>query len=132
MTNSHLRKLNNTVWLTKKCRHKAQINRNVTSSISRTLQLINYDNSLVNRRIKKLTFKNIAPFRSCRSKINNTFIDNAEDLDIVTTMYNLSEFNDNYSITSGSLWNYYRDEVNDDANEINTNCRLNNSKDNSK
>ena len=43
-------------------------------------------------------------------------MDNAEDLDIVTTMYNLSEYNDNYSITSGSLWNYYRDEVNDDAN----------------
>ena len=59
-------------------------------------------------------------------------MDNAEDLDIVTTMYNLSEYNDNYSITSGNLWNYYRDEVNDDANEINTNCRLNNSKDNSK
>ena len=59
-------------------------------------------------------------------------MDNAEDLGIVTTMYNLSEYNDNYSITSGSLWNYYRDEVNDDAHEINTNCRLNNSKDNSK
>ena len=42
-----------------------------------------------NRRNKKLTFKNNAPFRSCISKINNTFMDNAEDLDIVTPMYNL-------------------------------------------
>ena len=44
-----------------------------------------------NRRNKKLTFKNNAPFRSCISKINNTFMDNAEDLDIVTPMYNLLE-----------------------------------------
>ena len=32
-------------------------------------------------------------------------------------MYNLLEYSDNYSTTSGSLWNHYRDEVNDDANE---------------
>ena len=36
-----------------------------------------------NKRNKKLTFKNNAPFRSCISKIKNTFIDSAEDLDIV-------------------------------------------------
>ena len=34
-------------------------------------------------------------------------------------MYNLLEYSDNYSMTSGSLWNYYRDDVNDDANENN-------------
>ena len=33
--------------------------------------------------IKKLIFKNSFPFRSCISKINNIFIDNAEYLDIV-------------------------------------------------
>ena len=38
------------------------------------------------RRNKKLTFKNNAPFRSCISKTNNLFIDNAEDLDIVIPM----------------------------------------------
>ena len=43
----------------------------------------------------------------------------AEDLDIVIPMYNLLEYSDNYSMTSGSLWNYYRDEINDDANENN-------------
>ena len=68
--------------------------------------------------------KNNAPFRSCISKVNNTFIDNAEDLDIVTSMYNLLEYSKNYSMTSGSLWNYYRDEINDDANE-NVNNRIN-------
>ena len=44
-------------------------------------------------------------------------IDNTEDLDIVMPMYNLLEYSDNCSMTSESLWNYYRDEVNDDANE---------------
>ena len=34
-------------------------------------------------------------------------------------MYNLLEYSDNYSVTSGRLWNYYRDEVNDDSNEDN-------------
>ena len=44
-------------------------------------------------------------------KVNNTFIDNAEDLDIVMPMYNLLEYSDNYSMTSETLWNYYRDDV---------------------
>ena len=42
-----------------------------------------------NKRNKKLTFKNNAPFRSCISKINNTYIDNVEDRDIVMPVYNL-------------------------------------------
>ena len=83
-----------------------------------------------NRRNKKITFKNNAPFRSCISKINNTFIGNAEDLDIVMPMYNLLEYSGNYSMTSGSLWNYYRDEINDSANENKcaNNYRINNNK----
>ena len=44
-----------------------------------------------NKRNKKLTFKNNAPFRSCILKINNTFIDNVEDFDIVMPRYNLLE-----------------------------------------
>ena len=70
-----------------------------------------------NSRKKKLTFKNNAPFISRISKINNTFVDNAEDLDVVMQMYNLLEHSDDYFITSGSLWNYYRDEVNDTVNK---------------
>ena len=82
-----------------------------------------------NRRNKKLTFKNNAPFRSCISKINNTLIDNAKDLDIVMPMYNLLEFSNNFSMTSGSLWNYYKDEVNDSANESDDNDnKINNNK----
>ena len=74
---------------------------------------------MLKQEIKSLTFKNDAPFQSCILKINNTFTDNAEDLHIVMPMYNLLEYSDNYSMTSGSLWNYYRDEVNDDAIENN-------------
>ena len=58
---------------------------------------------------KKLALKNNAPFTSCISKINNTLIDNAEDLDIVMPMYNLIEYSKHYSKTTRNLWNYYRD-----------------------
>ena len=70
----------------------------------------------VSTRNKKLTFKSNAPsFRSSISKLNNTFIDYAEDLNIVMSMFNLLEYNNNYSMISRSLWNYYRDKVNDDG-----------------
>ena len=64
---------------------------------------------------KKLFFKNNASFRSCISKTNNTFVDNAEDLYFVMPVHNLLKYSDNYSMISESLWNYYRDEINDDA-----------------
>ena len=53
------------------------------------------------------------PFTKCISRINNTEIDNAKDIDIVMSMYNLIEYSDNYSKTSGSLWQYYKDDPND-------------------
>ena len=53
---------------------------------------------------KKLAFKNNAPFVSCILKINNTFSDNAEDLDIVKPMYNLIEYSKNSSKTTGGFW----------------------------
>ena len=57
-----------------------------------------------------MTLKNNAPFISCISKINGELVENAEDLDIVIPMYNLLEYSKNYGKTSGSLFNYYRDE----------------------
>ena len=59
---------------------------------------------------KELTLKNNAPFISCISKINGELVENAEDLEIVMPMYNLLEYIKNYEKTSGSLFNYYRDE----------------------
>ena len=62
-------------------------------------------------RDKGVSFKNCAPFINCISEINNTQIDNAKDIDIVMPMYNLIEYSDNYAKTSGSLWQYFRDEL---------------------
>ena len=58
---------------------------------------------------KKALFKNCAPFTDCISKINNTQVGNAKDIDIVIPTYNLIEYSDNYSKTSGSLWQYCKD-----------------------
>ena len=66
------------------------------------------DNANFNR---ELTLKNNAPFISCISKINGELVENAEDLDIVMPMYNLLQYSKNYEKTSGSLFNYYRDEL---------------------
>ena len=66
---------------------------------------------------KPLEFKNNALFISCISKINGVLIENAEDLDTLMPMHNLLEYSQNYSNTSGSLWNYYRDELTDDTND---------------
>ena len=74
------------------------------------------DNALARQadeRDKGLTFKNCTPFTNCISEINNTQIDNAKDIDIVMPMYNLIEYSNNYAKTSGSLWHYYRHELND-------------------
>ena len=78
-----------------------------------TITVTNPDNNMYE---KQLAFKNNAAFVSCISKINNTLIDNAEDLDVVKSMYNLLEYSKNYSKTSGRFWNYYRDEPNSGAN----------------
>ena len=63
-------------------------------------------------RDKGVIFKNCAPFTNCISEINNTQVDSAKDIDIVMPMYNLIEYSDTYVKTSGSLWQYYRDEPN--------------------
>ena len=76
---------------------------------------------MIMRLVKKSWFlKSNAPFINCVSKINGVKIDNAEDLNVVMSMYNLLEYSKNYRKTTGSLWNYYRDEPNSgtDANNI--------------
>ena len=70
----------------------------------------------VNNTNKKVIFKNCAPFTSCITKITNTQVDYADDIDIVMPMYNHIEYSDVYLKTSGSLWQYYRDEPAIDAN----------------
>ena len=53
---------------------------------------------------KEAVFKNYAPFTDWISVINNTYIDNAKYHDKVMLMYDLTEYSNNYSKTSGSLW----------------------------
>ena len=71
------------------------------------------------RRNRLLILTNNAPFVSCMTKINNEFIEDADDFDIVMPMYNLLEYSKNYRKTIGSLYNYYRDELSDDNNPNN-------------
>ena len=66
----------------------------------------------LDERNKGVIFKNCAPFTKCISRINNTDIDNARDIDIVMLMYNLIEYSDNYWKTSGTLCQYYKDDPN--------------------
>ena len=58
---------------------------------------------------KKVLLKNCVPFTICISEINNTQVDNAKGIDIVMLIYNLIEYSDNYSKTSGSLRQYCKD-----------------------
>ena len=60
---------------------------------------------------KPFAFKNCNVFINCISKINGVLIDNAEDLEVMMPMYNLIECSKNYRKATGSLWSYYRDEV---------------------
>ena len=64
----------------------------------------------VNNTNKKVIFKNFASFTICISEINNTQVDDAQNIDIVMPMYNLIEYSNAYSKTSGSLWQYYSRE----------------------
>ena len=75
--------------------------------VERNITVTDPDNA---ERNKSVAFKNNAPFINCISKINGVKINNAEDLNVVMPMYNLLECSKNYRKTTGSLWNYYRDE----------------------
>ena len=72
-------------------------------------------NNLIDRQNRPLISKNNAPFVSCITRINGELIEDADDLDIVMPMYNLLEYSKNYRII-GSLYNYYRNELSNDAN----------------
>ena len=101
------------------------------------LNLCHYSDaySLVIRDIKvtniaadtNVAFKNCAPFTRCTTHINDEHTETAENLDIIMPMYNLIEYSDNYSDSSGSLYQFKKDEspMNDNNNPLN--ITLNNS-----
>ena len=76
-------------------------------------------NNIRDKKNRPLILKNNAPFVSCITRINDELIEDADGLDIVMAMYNLLEYSKNYRKTIGSLCNYYRDELSDDADDNN-------------
>ena len=58
---------------------------------------------------RKVSFKNSAPFFNCTLRINSQLIEDVQDVDIVTPMYNLLYYSKNFRQTAGSFWNYYPD-----------------------
>ena len=73
-----------------------------------------------------VAFKNCAPFARCVTHINDEHVEIVENLDIIMPMYNLIEYSDNYTDSSGSLYQFKRDES-----PINDNNPLNVALDNS-
>ena len=61
--------------------------------------------------ITQVTFKNCAPFENCRTEFDGTFVDKADFINIAIPMYNLIEYSDNYSYTSGGLLGFRRDDL---------------------
>ena len=76
-------------------------------------------NNIRDKRNRPLILKNNAPFVSCITRINGELIEDADDLYIVMSMYNLIAYSKNYRKTIGSLYNYYRDELSDDVDDNN-------------
>ena len=65
-----------------------------------------------------VAFKICAAFSTCKTEINGVSTDEINHNYYATPMYNLIEYNDNYSDTSGSLWHFKRDEVPADDAEL--------------
>ena len=90
------------------------------STITVTAPGANNDaNNIRDKKNRPVILKNNAPFVSCITRINGELIEDANDLDIVIPMYKLLEYSKNYRKTIGLLYNYYRDELSDDADDNN-------------
>ena len=74
-----------------------------------------------NNAATQVIFKNCAPFKHCRTEINDTFVDYADFINIAMSMYNLIKYSHNYSDTSGGLWNFKKHEMINNADVTNDN-----------
>ena len=68
-----------------------------------------------------VVFRNCAPFTRFVTHINDEHVETAENLDIIMLMCNLIEYSDNYADSSGSLYQFKRDEspMNNNGNPLN-------------
>ena len=71
--------------------------------------------------LTQVAFKSNAPFKDCRREVNDTFVDYADFFNNAMPMYNLIEYSDNYCDTSGTLWDFKRDEIINNENVTNDN-----------
>ena len=69
----------------------------------------------------QVAFKNCAPFEKCSTEIDGTLVGEANFINITMPMYNLIEYRNNYSDTSGNLWGFKRDEIDNNADVTNDN-----------
>ena len=104
----------------KTIRFKAHMLRSDLCDYSDAYVLINgairvLGNAPRDRQNRPVILKNNAPFISCITRINGELIEDAYGLDVVIPIYNLLEYSKNYRKTTGSLHNYYRDELDDSA-----------------
>ena len=67
----------------------------------------------------QVAFKNCAPFEKCSTETDGTLVDEITFINITMPMYNLIEYSDNYSDTSGSLWGFKRDDIVNNVNVTN-------------
>ena len=58
---------------------------------------------------KDVAFRHCAPFSTCKTEINRVFINKANHIYVAMPLYNLIEYSDNYSDTSGGLWQFKRE-----------------------
>ena len=80
--------------------------------------LVRGDITIIGHQITQVAFKNCALFAKCITKIDGTTTDDAENLDLVMSMYNLIEYSLNYSKTTASLSFYSKDEATNFNNNI--------------
>ena len=74
-----------------------------------------------NNAATQVIFKNCAPFEKFRTEITETFVAEADSINIIMPIYNLIEYSVNYSDTSGSLWQFKSDEIINNADVTNNN-----------
>ena len=58
----------------------------------------------------KLAFKNCHPFIKCKIHLNDTHVEDSNNLHLIMNMYNLIEYSDNYEDSAGSLYHFKRQE----------------------
>ena len=87
--------------------------------VTENIEVVNGNNNT------SVCFKNCSPFTRCVTHLNDEHIETSENLDLIMSLSNLIEYSDNYEQSSGSLWQYKRDEKNLNAtgniNNVNAN-----------